>query len=123
MPKPVGIPAAICGQGLKAAELVSANQNMPTGSATAPVIMRMSLFSFGRPSASFGDSQVFVVAEIRTPARMTPIRIEMSGRLATVWSHPRSCMKDVGYAKKKLYRRPATSQLLIDDLVVTDESF
>lgn len=80
----------ICGHGFIDAELVQANQNMPTGSATAPVIINSNRVSWGRPSLMLGDNQVLVVEDMSTPAMMMPIKSEMSGRLAEVGFHPRS---------------------------------
>lgn len=96
IPAPMGTPASICGHGLVDGELVAAKQNIPTGKRTAPSIMRMSLFSLGRPALGSGERRVLVVKIMSAPPRIVPVRMESNGSPANVGSQLRSRIKDMG---------------------------
>ena len=90
------MPEIICGHGFVDAELVKANQKIPMGNDSDPNIMSRSLVSCGRPSALFGDSRERVVKEIKSPAIITPVSIDKSGRLDFVALQPLSAVNEAG---------------------------
>lgn len=96
IPAPMGTPATICGHGLVDGELAAAKQNIPTGRRMAPSIMRISLFSLGRPILGSGERRVLVVKTMSAPPRIVPVRIESNGSPANVGSQLRSRTKDMG---------------------------